>query len=243
MALILPFAGERPEMAPDVFLAPNAVLVGNVRVGAGASIWFGAVLRGDHLENGIQVGPRSNIQDNAVVHVGAWQPTQVGADVTVGHGAKFESCTIEDRSVIGMNAVILQNACIGEGSLVAANSVVLEGRPRSHREAWWPGSRGGCERAFTARPPGSIREEQRPLRGAGRVLSRRRECTGYRCERCGAALPCLRRGPRGRAGSSPLPGMRASVRTGRTFRVRLTIYSPRPRKFAEYHEMRRSPQP
>lgn len=127
MALLVPFGGHRPRVAPDAFLAPNAVLVGNVRVGAGASVWFGAVLRGDHPEHGIEVGPRTSIQDNCVLHVGPWQPTQVGADVTVGHGAKLESCTIEDRSVIGMNAVILQNACIGEGSLVAANSVVLEG--------------------------------------------------------------------------------------------------------------------
>jgi carbonic anhydrase/acetyltransferase-like protein (isoleucine patch superfamily) len=97
-----------------------------VVVEAQASVWFGAVLRGDHPEHGIRIGPRSNVQDNSVIHVGDWQPTLVGADVTVGHGAKFESCTIQDRCVIGMNAVILQEAIIGEGSLVAANSVVLE---------------------------------------------------------------------------------------------------------------------
>ena len=127
MALILPFEGKLPKVAADAFLAPTAVLVGDVQVGAQASIWFGAVLRGDHPDHGIQIGPRSNIQDNCVVHVGDWQPTIIGADVTVGHGAKFESCTIEDRCVIGINAVILQMARIGEGSLVAANSVVLEG--------------------------------------------------------------------------------------------------------------------
>ncbi len=126
LAVILPFAGELPEIAPDAFLAPTAVIIGRVNVGAKASIWFGAVLRGDHPVHGIEVGPRSNVQDNAVVHVGDWQPTVIGADVTVGHGAKFESCTIEDGCVIGMNAVILQEARIGAGSLVAANSVVLE---------------------------------------------------------------------------------------------------------------------
>lgn len=127
MALVLPFDGKLPKVAPDAFLAPTAVLIGDVQVGAEASIWFGAVLRGDNQEHGIQVGPRSNIQDNCVVHVGDWQPTIIGADVTVGHGAKFESCTIEDGCVIGVNAVILQEARIGKGSLVAANSVVLEG--------------------------------------------------------------------------------------------------------------------
>lgn len=127
MALILPFNGKFPEVASDAFLAPTAVLIGDVRVGPQASIWFGAVLRGDHPEFGIRVGRGSNVQDNCVVHVGDWQPTLIGAEVTVGHGAKFESCTIEDRCVIGINAVILHGALIGEGSLVAANCVVLEG--------------------------------------------------------------------------------------------------------------------
>lgn len=127
MALILPFNGTLPIVAPDAFLAPTAVIVGDVQVGPEASIWFGAVLRGDHPEFGIRVGSRSNVQDNCVVHVGDWQPTVIGSEVTVGHGAKFESCTIEDRCVIGMNAVILQEARIGEGSVVAANTVVLEG--------------------------------------------------------------------------------------------------------------------
>lgn len=127
MALLLPFRGVAPRIAPDAFLAPTAVVIGNVTIGPEASVWFGAVLRGDHPECGIEVGARTNIQDNCVVHVGDWQPTIIGADVTIGHGAKFESCTIADRCVIGMNAVILQEAMIGEGSLVAANAVVLEG--------------------------------------------------------------------------------------------------------------------
>ena len=126
MALILPFQGRHPQVAPDAFLAPDAVLIGNVEVGAQASIWFGAVLRGDHPAHGISIGARTSVQDNCVIHVGDWQPTIVGSDVTVGHGAKFESCTIEDGCVIGMNAVILQEAVIGRGSLVAANCVVLE---------------------------------------------------------------------------------------------------------------------
>lgn len=127
MALLLPFDGVTPRVAPDAFLAPNAVIIGNVIVGAEASVWFGAVLRGDRPEFVIEVGPRTSIQDNCVVHVGDWRPTHIGADVTVGHGAKLESCTIEDGCVIGMNAVILQNAVVGAGSLVAANAVVLEG--------------------------------------------------------------------------------------------------------------------
>jgi len=96
-------------------------------VEAEASIWFGAVLRGDDPENGIVVGAGSSVQDNCMVHVGGWAPTIIGERVTVGHGAKFESCSIGDRSVIGMNAVVLQKAVIGAECVIAANAVVLEG--------------------------------------------------------------------------------------------------------------------
>ncbi len=145
MAHIIPFHGKLPRVAPDAFLAPTAVVIGDVTIGPRASIWFGAVLRGDHPEHGIVVGPQSNVQDNCVIHVGDWRPTVIGADVTVGHGAKFESCTIGDRCVIGMNAVILQDASIGAGSLVAAGSVVLEG------ESIPPGS-------LVAGVPGKVRK-------------------------------------------------------------------------------------
>jgi carbonic anhydrase/acetyltransferase-like protein (isoleucine patch superfamily) len=150
VALLLPFDGVMPRVAPDAFLAPSAVIIGNVTVGAEASVWFGAVLRGDHSDFGIEVGARTSIQDNCVIHVGEWQPTHIGPDVTVGHGAKFESCTVQEGCVIGMNAVILQEAVIGAGSLVAANAVVLEG---------------------TRIPPGSLvagvpAEVKRPLEGS-----------------------------------------------------------------------------
>jgi len=127
MAILLPFRGKRPRVAESAFVAPNAVLIGDVRVEENASVWFGAVLRGDHAENGIVVGAGTSVQDNCVVHVGGWAPTVIGENVTVGHGAKFESCNIGDRCVIGMNAVILQNARIGTECVVAANAVVLEG--------------------------------------------------------------------------------------------------------------------
>lgn len=126
MALLLPFDGVTPTVHPSAFLAPSAVLIGNVTVGAEASVWFGAVLRGDDPDHGIVIGARTSVQDNCVVHVGAWGPTVVGEDVTVGHGAVFESCTIGNRTVVGMNAVILQNARIGEECVVGAGSVVRE---------------------------------------------------------------------------------------------------------------------
>ena len=126
-ALLLPCHGVWPDVAEDAFLAPGAVLIGNVKVGSQSSVWFGAVLRGDHPTHGIVIGPRTSIQDGCVIHVGGRQPTIVGADCTIGHGAKFESCTIGEGCTVGMNAVILQEAAIGDGSLVAAGAVVLEG--------------------------------------------------------------------------------------------------------------------
>ena len=127
MAILLPFNGKRPRVAESVFVAPNAVLIGDVTIEEDASVWFGAVLRGDDAENGIVVGAGTSVQDNCVVHVGDWAPTIIGKHVTVGHGAKLESCTIGDRSVVGMNAVILQNARIGTECVIAANAVVREG--------------------------------------------------------------------------------------------------------------------
>jgi carbonic anhydrase/acetyltransferase-like protein (isoleucine patch superfamily) len=126
MALIIPFNGIVPKVHASAFLAPTAVLIGNVEVGAESSIWFGAVLRGDDPDHPILVGPRTSIQDNCVLHVGKWGPTIVGRDVTVGHGAKFESCTIGDETVVGMNTVILQNARVGRACVIAAGAVVKE---------------------------------------------------------------------------------------------------------------------
>jgi len=127
MGLIIPFAGKTPVIDPSAFIAPTAVIIGDVAIGAESSVWFGAVIRGDYPDHGIVIGRRTSIQENCVVHVGRWGPTIVGHDVTVGHGAKFECCTIGDRSVIGMNAVILQNARIGEECVIAAGTVLLEG--------------------------------------------------------------------------------------------------------------------
>jgi carbonic anhydrase/acetyltransferase-like protein (isoleucine patch superfamily) len=127
VALVLPFDGKRPKIHSSVFLAPTAVVIGDVTIGADSSVWFGAVLRGDSPEHSVIVGRRTSVQENCVIHIGHWGPTVVGDDVTVGHGAKFECCTIGDRTVIGMNAVILQNARVGRECVLAAGTVVLEG--------------------------------------------------------------------------------------------------------------------
>jgi carbonic anhydrase/acetyltransferase-like protein (isoleucine patch superfamily) len=125
--VIIPFRGRLPRVHPTAFIAPTAVLIGNVEVGPEASIWFGAVLRGDDPDNVIRIGARTSVQDNCVLHVSARGPTLVGDEVTVGHGAVFESCEIRRGALIGMNAVVLQDAIIDEEALVAAASVVPAG--------------------------------------------------------------------------------------------------------------------
>lgn len=127
MAHIIPYGGKTPRVHPSAFIAPTAVLIGDVEIGADSSVWFGAVLRGDHPDHGIRIGARTSIQDNCVLHVSARGATIVGDEVTVGHGAVFESCEIERGALIGMNAVLLHGCTIGEEALVAALSVVATG--------------------------------------------------------------------------------------------------------------------
>ena len=127
MSRILSFGGKTPRVAPDAFVAPGATLIGDVTVESGASVWFGAVLRGDNPKQGIVVREGANVQDNVVIHVGDWAPTVVGAGATVGHGAVFESCAIGEGSLVGINAVILPECEIGPESLIAAGCVLLEG--------------------------------------------------------------------------------------------------------------------
>ena len=125
MATIIELDGKAPQIAADAYVAPTAVLIGDVTVSAGASIWFGAVLRGDN--SAIVIGEGSNVQDNCVIHCAEDLPTIVGANVTIGHMAMLEGCEIEDGTLIGMGAIVLQRARVGSGSLVAAGAVVGEG--------------------------------------------------------------------------------------------------------------------
>ena len=127
MPYIIPYQGKTPRIHPTAFVAPTAVVIGDVEIGEASSIWFGAVLRGDHPDFGIRVGARTSIQDNCVLHVSARGATIVGDEVTVGHGAVFESCEIRRGALIGMNSVLLHGCVIGEESLVAALSVVPTG--------------------------------------------------------------------------------------------------------------------
>ncbi|KNB53842.1 gamma carbonic anhydrase family protein [Streptomyces caatingaensis] len=124
-ALIAGVGGKEPRIDPGAFTAPTSVVLGDVTLAAGSSVWYHAVLRGDG--GPITLGAGSNVQDNCTVHVDPGFPVTVGERVTVGHNAVLHGCTVEDDVLVGMGATVLNGARIGAGSLVAAQALVPEG--------------------------------------------------------------------------------------------------------------------
>lgn len=124
--MIYELDGVAPVIGQGAWVAPTAVLIGNVVIGPGASIWWGAVLRGD--TEPIVVGAGANVQENSVLHTDKGFPLTIGAECTIGHKAMLHGCVIEDGSLIGMSATVLNGARIGSGSLVGAASLVTEGK-------------------------------------------------------------------------------------------------------------------
>jgi carbonic anhydrase/acetyltransferase-like protein (isoleucine patch superfamily) len=124
-ALIAAVGDRAPQVDPEAFVAPTAVVVGRVRLSAGAGVWYHAVLRGD-IED-ITVGAGTNIQDNCTVHADPGFPTVIGERVSVGHNSVLHGCTVEDGVLVGMGATVLNGARIGAGSLIAAGAVVPQG--------------------------------------------------------------------------------------------------------------------
>ncbi|MBE2991982.1 gamma carbonic anhydrase family protein [Sphingomonas sp. CFBP 13603] len=118
--------GKRPTLADDVWVAPSADVIGDARLGEGASVWFGAVIRADNTP--ILVGTRTNIQEGAMLHSDPGAPLTVGEGCTIGHHAILHGCTIGDNVLVGMGATILNNAVIGENCLIGANALVTEGK-------------------------------------------------------------------------------------------------------------------
>ncbi len=124
--MIVSYKGVSPSIAPDVFVAPGAHIIGDVVIGAESSVWFNAVVRGDVQT--VRIGERTNIQDGAVLHVtNETGPLQIGSEVTIGHAAIVHACTIRDTALIGMGAIVLDNAVINSYTLVAAGAVVRTG--------------------------------------------------------------------------------------------------------------------
>jgi carbonic anhydrase/acetyltransferase-like protein (isoleucine patch superfamily) len=126
MALILPVEGVSPEIHSSCWLAPNSTLVGDIVMGEHCTVWFNAVVRGD--VNKIRIGHHSNIQDGAVIHC-TYQKTEttIGNYVSIAHNAIVHGCTIEDKVLIGMGAIVMDGAYIEEGSIIAAGAVVTQG--------------------------------------------------------------------------------------------------------------------
>ena len=118
--------GKRPTLGTNAWVAPSADLIGDVRLGDDVGIWFGAVIRGDNTP--MIVGDRSNIQEGAMCHSDYGAPLTIGMDCTIGHHAILHGCTIGDRVLIGMGAIILNHAQIGDGCIVGAGSLVTEGK-------------------------------------------------------------------------------------------------------------------
>lgn len=116
----------RVETHPQSWVAPNATLVGKIRLEAGANVWFGAVLRGDNEL--IHIGENSNVQDGSVMHTDMGYPLTLGTGVTVGHNAMLHGCTVGDYSLVGINAVILNGARIGKYCIIGANTLIAEGK-------------------------------------------------------------------------------------------------------------------
>jgi carbonic anhydrase/acetyltransferase-like protein (isoleucine patch superfamily) len=132
---IIAYRGKRPVIAAGVFVAPTAVLAGDVEVATGASIWFNCVLRGD--VNFIRIGAQSNVQDGTVIHcrTGGW-PTLVGANVTIGHNVVLHACTLQDGAFVGMQAVVMDNCIIEEDAMLAAGALLSPGKHIKRRELW-----------------------------------------------------------------------------------------------------------
>lgn len=151
MSVIRPYRGIAPRLGEHVFVADTATVIGDVELGDEVSIWYGAALRGDVGK--IRIGARSNIQDNACVHM-TWEVSDafIGSDVVVGHNAVVHGATIEDGALIGIGSVILDNAVIGAGAWVAAGSVVS---PKTVIPE------GMLARGTPAKPVRPVREEER----------------------------------------------------------------------------------
>ena len=125
MPLILPVEEKSPQFGENCFIAENATVVGDVVMGRNCSVWFTAVIRGD--VNSIRIGERTNIQDGAIIHCTYKKAaTTIGNDVSIGHRAIVHGCRIEDKALIGMGAIVMDNAVVEEGCIIAAGAVVLE---------------------------------------------------------------------------------------------------------------------
>ena len=133
--LILPYRGVVPTLAPDVWVAPNAAVIGDVQIGPGTGVWFACTVRGD--VNEIRIGAGTNIQDGTVIHVSKdGQGTYIGDGVTIGHSAIVHACTLGDGCFIGMQACVMDDAVVEPGAMVAAGALVTPGKRVLSGQLW-----------------------------------------------------------------------------------------------------------
>lgn len=133
--MIMPYKGIWPKIHPDAFIAPNAVIIGNVEIGARTGIWFNCVLRGDMNE--IRIGEDTNIQDGTIIHIDSrTSGTYIGSRVTVGHMALLHACTLEDNTMIGMQATVMDRSVVHSGAMVAAGALVPPNKTVPSGEVW-----------------------------------------------------------------------------------------------------------
>lgn len=124
--ILLEYHGKRPKIGKNVYIAPGAVIIGDVEIGDDSSIWFNTVVRADL--DAIRIGRNTNIQDNCTIHLDVGKPAIIGDNVTVGHNAVVHGCIIEDDCLIGINSTVLSGAHVKRGTIVASNALVREGQ-------------------------------------------------------------------------------------------------------------------
>jgi carbonic anhydrase/acetyltransferase-like protein (isoleucine patch superfamily) len=152
--MLRPYRGILPQVHPSAFVDQSAQVIGDVHIGEESSVWMSAVVRGD--VHAIRIGRRSNVQDGTVIHVmNETHATTVGDNVTIGHGAIIHGCTIEDRCLIGMGAILLNGAHVGTGSIIAAGTLLVEGMQVPPRSLVM-GSPGKVRRSLTDAEVASI---------------------------------------------------------------------------------------
>ncbi|MCX7760270.1 MAG: gamma carbonic anhydrase family protein [Hydrogenothermaceae bacterium] len=135
MAIIKPFKGKYPKIHPSAFIAENAVIIGDVEIGEGCSIWYNVIIRGD--VNYIRIGDRTNIQDGTIIHVDHKRyPTIIGSNVTVGHNVMIHACTIEDYCLIGMSSTVMDGVVVGKQSIIGAGALVTPGKIIEPQSLW-----------------------------------------------------------------------------------------------------------
>ncbi|PZU16491.1 MAG: gamma carbonic anhydrase family protein [Citromicrobium sp.] len=131
---LIPINGKVPNIHPDAFIAPGAVIIGDVTIGAGSSVWYNCVLRAD-VER-IVIGERSNVQDGSVLHGDPGSPVLIGNDVLVGHMAMVHGCMVHDRGFVGLGAIAMNRAVIGSDAMLAAGAMLTEGKEMAPRTLW-----------------------------------------------------------------------------------------------------------